>query len=67
MKISVKDFFCKCHQIRSFLWIWSYLLEKSLMRYFDFCAVLEEMLGPLFLLLYNISKCFEGLHLTIFY
>ena len=28
MKFSVKDFFNKCDQIRSFLWIWSYLLKN---------------------------------------
>ena len=31
MKFSIKDFFDKCDQIRSFLWIWSHLLKKSLM------------------------------------
>ena len=36
---SIKDFFSKCHQIRSFLWIWSYLLKKSQMENFIFCAV----------------------------
>ena len=25
---SIKDFFIKCDQIRSFLWIWSHLLKK---------------------------------------
>ena len=28
MKFSIKDFFSKCDQIRSFLWIWSHLLKK---------------------------------------
>ena len=32
MKFSTMDFFSKCDQIRSFLWIWSYLLKKSLME-----------------------------------
>ena len=32
MKISIKDFFSKFDQIHSFLWIWSYLLKKSLME-----------------------------------
>ena len=32
MKFSVNDFFSKCDQIRSFLRIWSHLLEKSLME-----------------------------------
>ena len=39
MKFSIKDFFSKCDQIRSFLRIWSHLLKKSLMENFIFCAV----------------------------
>ena len=39
MKFSIKDFFRKCHQIRSFLRIWLHLLKKSLMENFIFCAV----------------------------
>ena len=38
MKFSIKDFFGKCYQIRSILRIW-YLLKKSLMENFIFCAV----------------------------
>ena len=34
MKFSVKDFFSKFDQIRHLLWIWSYLLKKSLMKNF---------------------------------
>ena len=30
MNFSIKDFFSKCDQIRSFLRIWSHLLKKSL-------------------------------------
>ena len=41
MKFSIKDFFSKCQQIRSFLRIWSHLLKKSLMENFIFCAVLH--------------------------
>ena len=37
MRFSIKDFFSKYDQIRSFLWIWSHLLKKSLME--NFCAV----------------------------
>ena len=37
-KFSIKDFFSKCDQIRSFLRIWSHLLKKSLMKNFIFCA-----------------------------
>ena len=39
MKFSIKNFFCKCDQIRSFLKIWSHLLKKSLMNNFIFCAM----------------------------
>ena len=39
MKFSIKDFSCKCDQIRSFLRIWSHLLENSLMENFIFCPV----------------------------
>ena len=39
MKFSIKDFFRKCNQIRSFQRIWSHLLKKSLMENFIFCAV----------------------------
>ena len=39
MKFSIKDFFSKCDQIRSFLLIWSHLLKKSLIEDFIFCGV----------------------------
>ena len=39
MKFSIKDFFSKCDQIRSFQQISSHLLKKSLMENFIFCAV----------------------------
>ena len=35
----MKDFFSKCDQIHSFLWIWSYLLKKFSIENFIFCAV----------------------------
>ena len=41
VEFSIKDFSSKCDQIRSFLRIWSHLLEKSLMENLSFCAVLE--------------------------
>ena len=40
IKLSIKDFFSKCDQIRSFLQIWSHLLKKSVMENFIFCAVI---------------------------
>ena len=40
MKFSIKDFFSKYDQIRSFLQIWSHLLKKSLMENLIFFAVL---------------------------
>ena len=49
MKFSVKDFFSKCDQIRSFLRIWSHLLKKSLMENFIFCAVYLAIKAPAFL------------------
>ena len=39
MKFSIKDFFSKCDQIRSFLQIWSHSLKKSLIENFIFCTV----------------------------
>ena len=47
MKFSIKDFFSKCEQIRSFLWIWSHLMKKSLMGNFIFCAVIAQNFKPL--------------------
>ena len=40
MKFFTKDFFNKRDQIRSLLWTWSHLLQKSLMENLIFCAVL---------------------------
>ena len=48
MKISVKNFFSKCDQIRKKLRIWSHLLKKSLMENFIFCAVLQLVYENLF-------------------
>ena len=39
MKFSIKVLFSKYEQIRSFLQIWSYLLNQPLMENFVFCAV----------------------------
>ena len=45
MNFSIKDFFSKCDQIRSFLRVWSHLLKKSLMENFVFRAVKGRGLG----------------------
>ena len=42
-EVSIKHFFSKCDQIRSFLRIWSYLLKKSLMENFIFSAVYHKI------------------------
>ena len=39
VKFSIKNFFSKFDQIRSFRWIWSHLLKKFLMENFIFCAM----------------------------
>ena len=38
-KFSIKNFFSKCDQIRSFLRMWLHLLKKSLMQSFIFSAM----------------------------
>ena len=45
LKFSIKDFFSKCDQIRSFLPIWSHLLKKSLLENLIFYAVLDNLLN----------------------
>ena len=42
MKFFIKDFVCKCDQIRGFLRFWSHLLKKSLMENFIFlCSAMS--------------------------
>ena len=45
-KFSIKDFFSKCDQTRTFLRIWSHLLKKSLLENFIFCAVYDSKTLP---------------------
>ena len=52
-KHSMKDFFNKCDEIRSFLRTWSHSLKKSLIENFNFCAVLK-LLTPIRNCLYSI-------------
>ena len=61
MKFFIKDFFSKCGQIRSFLWIWSYLLKKSLMENFIFlhsarCSKNEPRLKKFFFSFHYMTK-----------
>ena len=44
MKFSIKNSFSKCDQIRSFLWIWSHILNKSLMENFFLFGGKEKIL-----------------------
>ena len=46
MKFSIKDFFCKCDQIRRKLRIWSHLLKKSITENFILCTVFIYFLLP---------------------
>ena len=39
IKFSIKDYFSKCEQIRSFLRFWSHLLKKPIMENLIFFAV----------------------------
>ena len=54
MKIFINYFFSKSDQIRSFLWIWSYLLKKSLMGNFISCAVTSRVLSSLSVLMFMV-------------
>ena len=56
MMFSIKDFFNKCDQIRSFLRIWSHLLKKSLMENFIFCAVFIAFVVPKFAKVWHIDS-----------
>ena len=57
MTFSIKDFFSKCDQVRSFLQIWSYLLKKSLMENFIFlCTVVETTLNNYY---WNKTDCYK--------
>ena len=67
MKVSIKDFSSKCDQIRSFLRIWSHLLEKSQMENFIFCAVLTLASAPLYLFIYVGSRAISNLTTTARY
>ena len=42
-KFSIKNFFGKCDQIRSFLRICSYFRKESLMENFIFCTLLFQI------------------------
>ena len=61
-KFSIKDFFSKCDQIRSFLSIWSHLPKKFIMDNFIFWAVIKVTLdNVIFSSLSNKPTCFKYL------
>ena len=76
MKFSIKDFFTKCDQSRSFLdmslhkkrklRIWSHLLKKSLMENFIFCAVKYTAHEPHISVLRWVSFNFLMVHSEMF-
>ena len=62
MMFSIKDFFSKCDQIRSFMRIRSHLLKKSLMENFIFCAVANAyVILFIFLITFWCFRCLHGL------
>ena len=65
MKFSIKDLFSKYDQICSFLWIWSYLLKKSLMENFIFCAAWTSLVCSLLLDLLSLRPSQSLCHLDI--
>ena len=48
LKFSIMNFFSKCDQIHRILWVWLYLLKKSSMENFIFCAVIQRSTENLF-------------------
>ena len=50
MKLSIKDFFSKCEQIRRKLRFWSHLLKKFLKENFTFCVVIQSKICRFFIM-----------------
>ena len=44
IKFPIKDFFSKCDHMRRKLWVWSHLLQKSLMENFIFAQCVQNFL-----------------------
>ena len=61
MKFSIKDFFIKCDQIRSFLRNRSHLLKKSLMENLIFCAEKDTRTTYVLVSLFLASNKFQTL------
>ena len=61
MKCSIKDFFSKCDQIPSLLWIWPHLLNKSVMKNFVHCSSMTRawsvVVLSMFLTLNRFLRC----------
>ena len=70
MKFFIKDFSSKCEQIRSFLQIWSHLLETSLTKNFIFLCIVRSGVfiaklelpshSTMVFLLLSLNKCLLG-------
>ena len=62
MKLSIKDFFSKCDQMRNFLRIWSHLLKKSLIEILIFCELIMSttMLFYLYCELLTLLQCLQA-------
>ena len=68
MKFSIKDFFSKCDQMRSFVRIWSPLLKKSLMENLILCEVnVFSWLWPDMFRHFQICLDFQGTRCTSIY
>ena len=67
MRFSIPDFFSKCDQTCSFLWIWAHLLKKSLMENFSFCAVCIGFLYAWYLEKATLQQYHCYLHVSYLY
>ena len=62
LTFSIKDFFSKCDQIRTKLWIWSHLRKKSLLKNFIFLCSVKKSYKMIYL--WNRTYHFQKRSLT---
>ena len=65
MKFSIKDFFSKCNQIRSFLRIRSHLLKKSLQKIKKYLRRIHNIFITNKLIKVKLKDVFCEVHLAI--